>query len=143
MDVTTIKRMIGQCDDLKEIGIVETAIKERRTLIHKRLQEKAEADAWARVKNLKNGDTLYCCADGIFLGGTIQRGTVLTVYTVQPRAKRLWVTQQNVDHPLWFKPAAIARYNLQTTPPTRPISPGELSVAKAVTEAISDIERRG
>ena len=78
--------------------------------------------AWNRVKDLQPDTILYCCAKGIFLGGSLQRGDLMKVWCVQPRKKRLWV--QYVDgRKKWFSPNGVVRYNLRTEPPEKPIGP--------------------
>lgn len=139
MDTTTIKRMIGQCDVVAELAEVRRAVKDREELLHKRAREKAAAEAWDRVKGLKHGDKLWCCCEGIFLGGDIQRGTSMVVYTVQPKKKRVWVMLEGSSKPThWFGPEGVSRYNLRTQAPGEPVDKKLAASMKEVGKILTD-----
>jgi len=126
MDTAKIKRNIGQCDDPHELSEIIKAAKDRQNLLYKRQAAKAAAEAWERVKGLAPGTVLYCCASGMFIGGTIQRGTRMEVLTIQPRAKRMWVKLADEKYPYhWFKPAGVHRYDLRLEPPANPMGEDE------------------
>ena len=123
MNVEIIRRMIGQCDVPAELAEVRRAADDRSKLLAERTRKRLEGEAWERVRHLPHGTKLYCCASGFFLGGNIQRGTAMTVYSVQPRAKRLWVLLEGETSPrYWFAANGVHRYDLRTEPPANPCS---------------------
>jgi hypothetical protein len=121
MDLVKVKRMIGQCDEPKELSELVVACKKRQELLWQRARLKSEHEAWARIWGQKPGTRVYCHARGIFLGGSIQRGDAMEIYQVQPRAKRVWV-KLRPDQPkekqelIWLGPGALARYEIQLEP---------------------------
>ena len=134
MDTEGIRRQIGRCTDAASLGDIIAKCRQRRKVLAERAAVKAAEEAWERVKHLQHGDTVYCCALGVFLGGTIQRGDALRVVGVQPQAKLLWL---DVDGKRWwFEPAGIARYDFQTQPPEDPCSKLDRAMAKRVGKLI-------
>jgi len=124
--ITSLKQSIARINDRKQLTELSTYIKERSSLLWKREEEAAKVTAWNRVKDLPVGTTLYCNANGWFLGGAVQRGTQFRIYhAAQPRAKRIWtcIVRDGKDEGVyWFGPEGVHRYNLQLTCPTNPIS---------------------
>jgi hypothetical protein len=137
MDVTTIKRMIGQCEDRKQLGEVIVAAKERQELLGKRLYETSVREAWERVKGLEAPVTLYCCAEGTFVGGDMQRGDSMEFNSIQPRRKLLWVKYKEKFR--WFSAEGVHRYNLRLEPPAKPMSDSEREMAKRLAEACAKL----
>lgn len=106
-----------------------TELQELRTVIDARLKKLATlryaeqtAAAWATVKTWTRGDDVWCNASGIFLGGSIQRGTHMTFWSVQPRKKIAWFKFDDGSFH-WFNPVGLLRHNLQRTAPVDPVSP--------------------
>ena len=137
MSITKIKQAVARIDDVAELHAVARYVRERTELICKRRREAAAAAAWERARGWKRGDTVYCCAAGTFLGGDIQRGTAMTVHSLQPRKNILWVTLPG-GGTHWFAPQGIDRYNLQTTTPADPLSAAAAAQAKAAGEILSE-----
>ena len=127
MDVTHVKQVISACHDVNQVSELERHCKERVKELWKRELDRLETEAWDRVKKLKTGTVLYCCAEGIFIGGDIQRGDKVEVYCIQPRRKRLWVdlfdeTGKTKKKYVWLSPSSIHRYNLRVEPPAHGLS---------------------
>lgn len=143
--LTSLKQSIARINDRKQLSELTTYIKERSSLLWKREQEVAKAAAWDRVKDLPVNTMLYCCANGWFLGGAVQRGTQFRIYCKsQPRAKRIWtcIVRNGKDEGVyWFGPEGVHRYNLQLTPPANPVndkmSASLAEVGKVLNEVIS------
>lgn len=83
--------------------------------------ERIEA-AWAEAKTWTRGDDVWCNASGVFLGGTIQRGTHLTFWSVQPRKRIAWFKKDDGSF-YYLSAESLLRYNIQRTAPTDPVSP--------------------
>src|SRR5574341_899805 len=138
MDVSKVKRMIGQCTEQKELNEVIASARKRKEDLENAAWRARCAAAWERVKDLAAGTVLYCCAEGIFIGGHLQRGDSVTVHSVQPRAKRLWVKLADGSF-YWFAPAGVSRYDLRLEPPVRAISQEDRAMARTVAKAISEL----
>ncbi len=115
MDVTKIKRMIGQCSDHKELDAVLVAVKDRQKAIRKRILEDKCAKALAWAKTLKQGDTIYCAMPGTCLWKGYQHGDALTVWHWQPRKKILWFDFDGLRY--WASVAGIVDRCLQAEKP--------------------------
>jgi hypothetical protein len=135
MDTTKVKRMIGQCDDPKEVGEIIKAATNRQALLCKRQYQERCLEAWERVRVLARNATLHVCAGGTFLGGPLQRGDSMTVIGIQPRVKRLWARLQDGTS-YWFGPAGVERYDLRLEPPASPIGPNERKLADSLGKAL-------
>lgn len=126
MKITNLKQSIARITDRKQLTELSTYVKERSSLLYKREQEALTKAAWERVKDLPVGTMLYCCANGWFLGGAVQRGTQFRIYhAAQPRAKRIWtcIVRDGKDEGVyWFGPEGVHRYDLRLEKPTNPIS---------------------
>jgi hypothetical protein len=142
MDTTKVKRIIGQCDDVKELNSIIAHAKRRADDLYKRAAAQQAAEAWERVKLLTHGTTLYCCASGTFVGGPLQRGDSMTVHCIQPRKKRLWVKLTSGEM-YGLGPRFIARYDLRTEPPVAPLPGNERRMAEAVGKVIPEIFAQG
>lgn len=90
MDVTKVKRILGQCSDPVEINkVIKSAQARLKTVLAQMRKRKiAETTAWA--KSLKEGDTFYCARPGVKLWKGYQYGDALTFVAWQPRKKLLW-----------------------------------------------------
>ena len=143
MKITNLKQSIARITDRKQLQELQTYCKERSSLLWKREQERLIAEAWERCKNLPVGTVLYCNANGIFMGGAIQRGTALRIYhAAQPRAKRIWtsiVKDGKEEGVYWFGPEGIHRYDLRLEKPDNPVS-SKLSANLAdVAKILNDV----
>ena len=116
MHLSIVRQEIENCTDKCELSQVIDACKKRQLVLAKKAFDTLSKAAWDRVKKLPPGTPLYCCAQGVFMGGDWQRGDMGEVLTVQPRKKRLWLKRNGVHY--WFEPCAVMRYNFQTEPPT-------------------------
>lgn len=145
MDVTKVKRIIGQCNDPKELGEVIRACRDRQRLIDDRKREKAHNEKHEWAKSLKRGDKIYCCAQGTFLGGGIQRGDSFYVYHYQPRAKRLWFHREEEPPPrnsgkwIGMGPLNLVRYEMRSEPPEEPLGQTERAAAEACGRVVSKV----
>lgn len=109
MDMLKVKRMIAKCNSAAELQEVITAAQERKGVVCQADREqrvRAEESAWQAVKTARTGSILVVWADfeehlpAVNIGARRSKrcgvkwtpGTMLTVYAVQPRAKRLWTT---------------------------------------------------
>ena len=128
-------RSIAHCTDIKRLRKAITTAQRRISVLSKREYAARAAAAWDEAKQWDIGTTVWCCAAGTFLGGTIQRGWTATVTHIQPRAKRLW-TQAADGATRWFTPAGLVRYAIKTTPPDKPLSKANAKVAQAMGEAL-------
>ena len=138
MDVSKVKRMIGHCNSMDELREVKKAVGARQNILIKRARQKKrdEKVEWART--LKVDEFIYCCAEGTFLGGPLQRGDALVVEHWQPRAKRLWVRTINEDRQLWFEAKGMVRYDLRSEKPDNPVSDSERRLANRVSEVAEE-----
>lgn len=130
MDLPESLNFIETTEDMKALEAIRRAAKQRQEALLKEAARHRAAQAWDRVKCHKQGDVLYCCADGIFIGGHLQRGDKVKVYAVQPRKKLLWATLKGEKEPRYFTPGMIARYDLRQFPPEKPISLAERKLAE-------------
>lgn len=105
MDLTTIRRMIGQCREAEELQAVIKAAQDRLSLLRRRRKEEELSDAWERVRKAKRGQVLlipvarkepvYCeDSNGKFYAAPVAfaAGTTFEITHIQPRIKRVWVT---------------------------------------------------
>lgn len=125
MNLIDILAFIQATEDGQGLRIIHGAVQQRQRTLTKEVALRRATEAWDRVKCHKRGDVLYCCAEGTFIGGPLQRGDKMTVYAVQPRKKILWVTVKGNKYSLAFPPWAIARYNLCQHRPENPVPPQE------------------
>lgn len=100
---------------------------------------KEEASAWTV------GLRVFCNAHGVFLGGTLQRGTERKVVFVQKRIRRVWLAPpaKARGRKEWacYSAASLLRYDFRRTPPENPMPEAERKrleqMGEAVTEALS------
>ena len=137
--LSKIRRLIGHLNDPKEADEAARAATRRKNEIWKRIAAQKDVESWNRVRMLEPGTVLHCCVQETFIGGNFQRGDSMTVHSIQPRAKRLWVTKNGLHY--WFNPSGITRYNLQLTPPEKPLSPDERAIAEDMAKRVAEALR--
>ncbi len=120
---TNLKRSVGKMHDVQELRELRKAIVERIDLLEKRAHAKRVDDHWQSLKDVPVGTVLHVCSTGTFFGGPFQRGDSMTVFAVQPRARRVWVRMN--DKQYWIEAPRAEQYLLKTTPPERPMSQEE------------------
>ena len=126
---------------LRELNEVSRYIKTRRETLQKRERQRQRDEAWERARKWAHTDTVFVsdvwvCSEATFLSGPFQRGDCLRVVWLQPRKKLLWVEFEGSEYGL--SPYQINRYDLQTEPPTRPMSDGERRLAKRAGQFIAE-----
>lgn len=107
MNLIDILAFIQATEDGQGLRIIHGAVQQRQRTLTKEVALRRATEAWDRVKCHKRGDVLYCCAEGTFIGGPLQRGDKMTVYAVQPRKKILWVTVKGNKYSLAFPPGPL------------------------------------
>jgi len=120
MDLQGVLDFIEAAEDNKTLEAIRRAVKKRQDFLLKEAARHRAAEAWNRVKCHKPGDILYCCAQGLFIGGRLQCGDKVKVHAVQPRKKLLWATLKGEKEPRHFTPSMIANYKLRQFPPGTP-----------------------
>jgi len=138
MDTTKVKRQLSRMN-LEQLRNVQEYIKDRIRKIHAKARQERQEQAWAWAKALKPGDKVWCCAEGMFLGGSIQRGDQLTVYHIQPRKKVLWLKPDPNSRYYAFRIPSIVRYNFKSTPPADPMGPEERRMAKVGGKIVNEV----
>ena len=135
MDLTKMKRSVGQCDDIKDLSNLGQHIKKRVELLRKREWAATVSAVWNEIKDCKAGDVLYVTCRGAFVGGSIQRGDALKVSCLQPRAKRIWFYGKDGEqHAFYMGCVDAARYKLSKTQTDNPMS----EESKAIHERMGE-----
>ena len=137
MDKDSIIRSIAHCNDIQALREIVKAARGRESTLAQRKYQADCAAAWERVRGLPRGAALYCCAARTFIGGPMQRGDAVTVYAVQPRAKRLWV-QMSDGKLVYLTPAGVNRYDLRTEPPASRLPELERKIVEAIAGRIKE-----
>ncbi len=102
---------------------------------------KEEASRWAV------GQRVWCNASGVFLGGTVQRGTERVVAYIQKRARRVWLAAPGQEKDrrrwVWYNAAGLLRYNFRPQPPDNPVDPQEAAnlerLGRTITETLHEV----
>lgn len=104
MDVTKIRRMIGQCTDMNELHQIKIAANKRERDLRKKAIEEGNVVAWTQFIKKKEGFVLI--RDKKFISTTVgkrdgrngwrefitfTKGEVFSIYHIQPRKKRVWI----------------------------------------------------
>ena len=117
---TSLKRSIGHINDVQELRELRKAIVERIDVLERRAYAKRVEERWQLLKDTTIGTTLHVCAKGTFFGGPLQRGDSMTVFAIQPRARRIWVRVLNGTE-YCFDAKSAERYDLRTEAPADPM----------------------
>jgi len=138
MDLTKLKRIIGQCNDHGELRHLAQAVRDRQRAIEKREWSERKDAAWQRLRGAAVGADMWCHATGTFVGGGIQRGDHATIHSVQPRAKRVWLTLDN-GKLLGCDLAGLARYDWRPERCDNPLSDAARKDAEAIGDAFAEM----
>lgn len=140
MDLSRMKRIVGQCQETGELTKLERHISKRISVLANRAHKAGVDRQWEIIKNAKVGDTLYVTTAGAFVGGDIQRGDALKVSYVQPRAKRIWFYGENGKaNDMYMNASQAMRYLLRFEPPEKPMSETERNMHKRIGENLARI----
>jgi hypothetical protein len=141
MDIAAMIRSVQRAGNEQANALLKLrqAIEKRLARLCEIRLAKSEADAWEWANTLTRGETVYCNASGMFLGGDIQRGIKLTFHMLQPRKKIAWFKLENEKFH-WFGPKGLYRYKLQREEPTEPLSPTLAKMAIEMGKALNSVE---
>ena len=110
-------------ESIEELEALQAQVKAKLKELYQARNEAFWARAWERVRHLSRGEALYCAIGGTMIGGIgLQRGDKVTVYAVQPRKKRLWITLKN-GKSFGLSPRMVHHYNLQLDRPPKKKGP--------------------
>jgi len=109
-------RGVQRLDDVVALRDIVTAARKRLELLRKRAWEESCARKWEEAKTWEPGTEVWCAMGGVAIGGTIQRGWHAVVEHVQPRAKRVWVRDDN-GKSVWFSSNGLVRWAIVTEKP--------------------------
>lgn len=132
MNRDEILAYIAASEDSEECEAIRNAAAARAKAIRTAEFKARVAEFWKRTQVWKEGQTLYCGAQGTFIGGPLQRGDKCVVYAIQPRKKLLWVTVGK--RTLGLNDVEVYRYRLQPDPPAKPITESERGMANRLSE---------
>lgn len=139
-----IVRGVAHLTDPNDLRAVDRAVFRRQKSLGRQIQAKAYAKEWPIVAAFKPGDVVYShTSRGLHGGLGIYRGDCFTVYAVQPRAKRLWLTRK--DQGARANPFSISRphnitgYRFRKEPPDDPCSPEERARRRAGRNLLADV----
>lgn len=138
--LTKIKQAIARLGSLGELGQVASYCRQRQKVLQNRAWEARKAEAVKRAREFKQGQRVWCCAVGTFIGGApMQRGDSAIVYQWQPRKKVLWLRLENPpkrwdpNRVIGFDAHSLQRYNIRAEPPDgEPLSKWERNLADTV-----------
>ena len=134
MSKEEIIEAIKLLDDAKECSEIAQAAKDRGKAIREAEYEKQINEYWARAIFYREGQTLYCNAQGTFLGGPLQRGDKCRVLRmdIDQRKPMIWVTIKKKSY--GFPRSEAYRYRLLPTKPEKPISDHDRQMGKMIGE---------
>lgn len=139
MDVTKIKRMIGQCSNIDELREVSKAAKYRIDRLTKQAHAQKVADMLAWMKTLKQGDTIYCNMKARRLWDGYQGGDALEVHHWQPRKKILWVKFK--DKLYWMTPEAAVKNKIGPELTEKPVTDEARKTYKVMGDMFEEISK--
>lgn len=142
-DLTKIKLSLAHAG-IRELVDLRAWINNRIATLRERAYEATKKDAWERVRAYGSGRLpepveLHICFDGFIPGSSLDRGDVVYLHHVQPRAKRAWFSTSPDGPPdFWMDAAGLVRYNVQDRPVADPPSADERAARKERGDAIAD-----
>ena len=141
MDVQDTINFIGtvsreQCDE-----IINAAGQRKRTLQETESQRQIH-DHWRTLIFLRKGDTVYCGAQGRFIGGCLQPGDRAKVLDIElGRRKVLWldVRERGRSRVIGFRPNDAFVYGIQRNKPTASINNKVRKQAEAIEQTLREV----
>ncbi len=129
-----ILKGIGALKDPKDCSEIANAAKARGQALRDAAYKQAIKDYWARAVFFREGQTLYCNAEGTFIGGPLQRGDKCKVYRLDIDTPKplIWISVKKKIY--GFPPHELYRYRLLRTRPEKPIGSLERGMADKLSE---------
>lgn len=135
-----VEDFVDATDDTEWLRSLERRTRNRMAEIGSQRRAAAVKQKWEEVQTWRPGTRIWCCANGIFLGGHIQRSDEFVVSAVQKRQRVLWIRRatSKKKFELWVRPEAVHTYGLRTSPPEQPRpSPGERRMLQRLGDELS------
>jgi hypothetical protein len=131
-----IVEAINTLQDSKECSAIAQAATERGKQIRRAEYQQQVDEYWKRAIFYRAGQTLYCNAEGTFLGGPMQRGDKCKVQDmdIDRKEPRIWIVIRKRTYGL--TPNEAYRYRLLPTQPAQPITKVERELANTVGKLI-------
>jgi hypothetical protein len=141
MNKDEIIQAINLLEISKECTEISEAAKERGKAIRRAEYERQIDEYWSRALFYREGQTLFCNAEGTFIGGPMQRGDKCKVLDMDIDRKnpRIWVMIGKRSY--GFPPHEAYRYRLLPNKPDKPISSLDRTMAQTVAKIMDDADR--
>jgi len=119
MNKEEVLAFIESCNSNADCAEIQKAARDRGAAIRNAAYKAQVDEYWKRAIFFREGQTLYCAAEGTFIGGPLQRGDKCTVHEVEAgRRKLLWIKVRKEI--IGLPPNEVHRYRLQTKRPEKP-----------------------
>jgi len=133
MNKEEVLAFIESCNSNADCAEIQKGARDRGAAIRNAAYKAQVDEYWKRAIFFREGQTLYCAAEGTFIGGHLQRGDKCTVHEVEAgRRKFLWIKVRKEI--IGLPPNEVYRYRLQTKRPEKPITKLDRQMANTLSK---------
>ena len=133
MNKEEVLAFIESCNSNADCAEIQKAARDRGAAIRSAAYKAQVDEYWKRAIFFREGQTLYCAAEGTFIGGPLQRGDKCTVHEVEAgRRKLLWIKVRKEI--IGLPPNEVYRYRLQTKRPEKSITKLDRQMANTLSK---------